>query len=159
MKKLFITFVAMVVCLTGYAQKGNTEYRFRDTQARLLDVLSNAYVKPLTVELQVTSNARKSFHLQLSKQEVEQDMQGDLENIRSYAVFQASQAWECDVVVAATFNVKTNDEGTGYIVDVIGFPADFVNWKTATQTDYEWIKMEKTLTTSDRERMAASVRE
>lgn len=144
----------MTTFAVGYAQK--SEFRFQDTQARLLDVNSNAYVKPLTVELKVLTTTRVSEIIKLTKQEVELDMKGDLNNIRSYAVYRASQLHNCDVIVAATFNVRTADGG--YEVNIIGYPANFVNWKTATQADYEWIKMEKTQTTSDREKIAAAVR-
>ena len=112
-----------------------TEFRFQDTQARLLDVTSNAYVKPLTVELKVLTNKRVSEIIKLTRQEVEQDMKGDLNNIRSFAVYRASQLHDCDVIVAATFNVRT--AGEGYEVNIIGYPANFVNWQTATQADYE----------------------
>lgn len=142
------------MCAASYAQK--TEFRFQDTQARLLDVTSNAYVKPLTVELKVLTTTRVNEIIKLTKQEVEQDMNGDLSNIRSYAVYRASQLHNCDVIVAATFNVRTADGG--YEVNIIGYPANFVNWKTATQDDYEWIRMEKTATTSEREKIAAAIR-
>ena len=63
-----------------------------------------------------------------------------------------------DVIVAATFNVKTNDDGNGYKVTVIGYPATFINWKTAEASDYEWIRMEKTLTTADKDKIAAVIK-
>ena len=85
-------------------------------------------------------------------------MKGDIVNIRSYAVYMSSQKHNADVIVAATFNIKTNDEGTGYIVTVVGYPATFANWKTAEASDYEWIRMEKTLTTADREKISAIVK-
>jgi len=154
MKRTILTLFVLALCTLSYAQK--TEFRFQDTQARLLDVTSNAYVKPLTVELQVLNTKRVSEIIKLTKQEVEQDMKGDLNNIRSYAVYRASQLHDCDVIVAATFNIRTADGG--YEVNIIGYPANFVNWKTATQADYEWIKMEKTVTTSEREKISAAVR-
>ncbi len=154
MKRTLFVMMVLVMCTISYAQK--TEFRFQATQARLLDVQSNAYVKPLTVELQVVSQKRVSEIIKLTRQEVEQDMKGDLENIRSYAVYRASQIHDCDVIVAATFNVRTVDNG--YEVNIIGYPANFVNWKTASQADYEWIKMEKTVTTSEREKISAAVR-
>ena len=146
--------MALVTCTVSFAQK--SEFRFQATQARLLDVMSNAYVKPLTVELQVISQKRVSEVIKLTKQEVEQDMKGDLENIRSYVVYRASQMHDCDVIVAATFNIRT--AGDGYEVNIIGYPANFVNWKTATPEDYEWIKIEKTVTTSERDKIAAAVK-
>lgn len=154
MKKVLLLIVAMAMCIVSYGQK--TEFRFQDTQARLLDVTSNAYVKPLTVELQVLTNKRISEVIKLTRQEVEQDMKGDLTNIRSFAVYRASQLHDCDVIVAATFNIRT--AGDGYEVNIIGYPANFVNWKTASQADYEWIKMEKTVTTSDKDKISAAVR-
>lgn len=146
--------IALAMCTISFAQK--SEFKFQATQARLLDVMSNAYVKPLTVELQIISSKHVSEIIKLTKQEVEQDMKGDLENVRSYAVYRASQLHDCDVIVAATFNIRT--AGDGYEVNIIGYPANFVNWKTATQADYEWIQMEKTVTTSEREKIAAAIK-
>ena len=48
--------------------------------------------------------------------------------------------------------------GTGYKVTVIGYPATFINWKTAEASDYEWIRMEKTLTTADKDKIAAVIK-
>ena len=154
MKRTVFMMIALAMCTISFAQK--TEFKFQATQARLLDVMSNAYVKPLTVELQIISSKHVSEIIKLTKQEVEQDMKGDLENVRSYAVYRASQLHDCDVIVAATFNIRT--AGDGYEVNIIGYPANFVNWKTATQADYEWIQMEKTVTTSEREKIAAAIK-
>ena len=85
-------------------------------------------------------------------------MNGDLVNIRSYAIYMSSQKHNADVIVAATFNVKTNDDGNGYKVTVIGYPATFINWKTAEASDYEWIRKEKTLTTADKDKIAAVIK-
>lgn len=50
MKKFyFIALFSFIGILGMQAQK--TTVKFQDTQARLLDVKTNAYVKPLTVEL------------------------------------------------------------------------------------------------------------
>lgn len=153
MKKVLLFAVATLFSVAGYAQK---EFKFQDTQARLLDVTSNAYVKPLTVELKVMSDKHVSEVIKLTRQEVEQDMRGDIANIRSFAVYRASQLHDCDVIVAATFNIRTVTDG--YEVNIIGYPAVFVNWKTATQADYEWIRMEKTITTNEREKIAAAIK-
>lgn len=158
MKKiLFMMLFAMIGVAAAQAQK--TTVRIQDTQARLLDVNSNAYVKPLTVELQVDkTKGRIRDEWPLTKEQAENEMQGDITNIRSYAVYMSSQKHNADVIVAATFNLRTNDAGNGYIITVVGYPAVFVNWKTADASDYEWIRMEKTLTTSDRDKIAAAIK-
>lgn len=158
MKKQFlITLFALIYVSSAYAQKDKV--KIQDTQARLLDVTSNAYVKPLTVELKIDqSKGRIRDEWTLTKEQAESEMKGDIVNIRSYAVYMSSQKHNADVIVAATFNFRTNDEGTGYLITVVGYPATFQNWKTADNTDYEWIRMEKTLTTADREKISAVVK-
>lgn len=158
MKKQFlIALFALIYVSSAYAQKDKV--KIQDTQARLLDVTSNAYVKPLTVELKIDqSKGRIRDEWTLTKEQAESEMKGDIVNIRSYAVYMSSQKHNADVIVAATFNFRTNDEGTGYLITVVGYPATFQNWKTADNTDYEWIRMEKTLTTADREKISAVVK-
>lgn len=152
MKRLLLTVMVVFACMTStYAQKAT--YKFQATQARLLDVTSDAYVKPLTVELKVKTNTRIRHKLHLTTDEVNA-LKGDVNNIRSFAVYDASKAQGCDVIVAATFNIKS-DDSNGIDVELVGYPADYVNWKTATREDYEWIRMEKTQTTSDAEKTAA----
>ena len=154
MKRTVFLMIALAMCTISFAQK--SEFRFQATQARLLDVMSNAYVKPMTVELQILKTKRVSEVIKLTKQEVEQDMKGDLENIRSYAVYRASQIYDCDLIVAATFNIKTVPDG--YEINIVGYPANFINWKTATPEDYEWIMIEKERTTSEREKIAPVIK-
>lgn len=159
MKKFyFIALFSFIGILGMQAQK--TTVKFQDTQARLLDVKTNAYVKPLTVELKVdTSKGRISDEWSLSKEQVEVEMGGDLANIRSWGGYQSSKKHNADVIVAATFNFQTDDMRNGfYKLTVVGYPATFVNWTTATQADYEWIRMEKTVTTSDKEKIAVIVK-
>ncbi|HJG07572.1 MAG TPA: hypothetical protein K8V25_04900 [Megamonas hypermegale] len=142
------------------AQAQKTTVKYQDTQARLLDVTSNAYVKPLTVELKVdTSKGRIVDVWPLTKEQVEVEMGGDIANIRSWGVYQSSKKHNVDVIVAATFNFKTDDTRDGfYQLTVVGYPASFVNWATATEADYEWIRMEKVVTTSEREKISAIVK-
>lgn len=156
-KQILIVLLALGCMSSVYAQKDRV--KVQDTQARLLDVTSNAYVKPLTVELKVDrTKGRIRDEWSLTKEQAEGEMKGDIVNIRSYAVYMSSQKHNADVIVAATFNFRTNDEGTGYQITVVGYPAIFENWKTADATDYEWIRMEKTLTTTDREKISAVVK-
>ncbi len=149
---------ALLVCGGNmYAQKNTV--KMQDTQARLVDIFSHAYVKPLTVELSVDkSKGRIKDEWSLTKEQAETEMGGNLENIRSYAVYMSSQKHNADAIVAATFNFRTSEDGSGYLITVVGYPASFVNWKTADSNDYEWIRMEKTLTTNDRDKISAIVK-
>ncbi len=142
-----------------FAQK-NTQIQYQETQARLLDVSANAYVKPLTVELKVKSGQRIREVVKIPRDYALVVMKGNVSNWRSYSVYEVSKRLQCDVIVAATFNIKY-DEVAGdkdIEIEVVGYPADFLNWQTATTQDLEWIKLEKTITTAERDKIAAAVK-
>ena len=160
MKKVIITFVLGVICSINVLAQKTTQVQYQETQARLLDVSSNAYVKPLTVELKVKGNQRIREVVKIPRDFALTAMKADPSNWRSYAVYEVSKRLQCDVIVAATFNIKF-DEVAGdkeIEVEVVGFPADFTNWQTASNQDLEWIRMEKTITTAEREKIAAAVK-
>lgn len=163
MKKLFFMVLFACIGVLGVqAQKTTVEYR--DTQARLLDVMSNAYVKPLTVELEIDTtlgtNGRVEEPWRISKKEAEVDMGGDIVNIRSWGVYKTAQRYGADVIVAATFSFGPDPEDPENYYELIvrGYAAKFVNWKTATDADYEWIRMEKVVTTNEREKISAIIK-
>ena len=159
MKKTILILLAVFCSAAmGFAQNKNQTTTIQETQARLLDVNPNAYVKPLTVEVEVLPSGRISDTWPLTVEQVK-SLGNDLANIRSWGVFQSSRKHNCDLIVAATFDFKndsTNPEV--YQLTVVGFPANFVHWKTADEKDYVWIQMEKTQTTNDRDKIKAIVK-
>lgn len=158
MKKIVIALL-LISSTFAVADAQKTSVKIHDTQARTVDVSPTTYVKPLTVELEVSANGKVTDIWSLSKDQVEVQMGGILENIRSWGLYASCQKWKADVIVAPIFNFRTNDEGDGYILTVIGFPANFKNWRTATESDYEWIRLEKTQTINSRENIQAIIKE
>ena len=143
-----------MVSLGAYAQK-TTTYRYEDTQARALDMVSKGYVKPLTVEVKVdATKGRQHFSYDMEKEFGENDMRGDITNVRSYGLFKASSEAKCDVIVAPTFHLFTNDKG-GYTLEIVGFAGNFINWKTMTNEDLMWINSTQVQTTGDRQQIEA----
>ncbi len=147
--------VVLMAAMAANAQK-TTTYRYEDTQARAMDIVSTGYVKPLTVELKVdATKGRQRFSYDMDREFVENDMKGDVENIRSYGLFKASAEASCDVIVAPTFHLYTNNKG-GYTLEVVGYAGTFVNWKTMTNEDMSWI--DKAQTTEDRQNINAKLK-
>ena len=158
MRKLVFTLLAMVLGMTvSFAQSKNYT-NIQESQARLLDVNPTTYVKPLTCEIEVLPVGRIMDVWTLTLDQVK-DLRGELPNIRSWGVFQSSRKHNCDLLVAATFDFKNDpDNPESYQLTVMGFPANFVNWKTAEDKDYEWIRMEKFRTTSELDKIQAVVK-
>lgn len=148
MKKiLFLTFLLMT-SLTVFAQQKRVNY----SQARLLDVTSDAYIKPAVADLIVdksfsqsdkdyqNKNGRVRFRGRLSKDQAEKDLDGSMENIRSYIVFMACEKYNCDVILGGTFNIRSAENPSdGYDFTMYGFPANFENWRLCTKEDYDWM--------------------
>lgn len=142
MKKIAMTAAVVLFAMAANSQK--TTYRYENTQARAMDVVSSGYVKPLTVELSVdAAKGRQHFSYDMEKDFVENDMKGEVENIRSYGLFKATSDANCDVIVAPTFHLFTNNKG-GYTLEIVGFLGSFVNWKTMTTEDMMWIDRAQT---------------
>lgn len=154
MKKLILFLTLILTCAAGaYAQK--TTYKFRDAQSRAGDAITEVCVKPTVVEVRLLipegkeKPERRTYQCDLSKEEAEIGMKGDLINIRAYATYMANEYYDSDVIMAATYKVESNDKG-GYSVWVVGYPAVFDKWYTATEKDYEWIKIKKLAPTDEK---------
>lgn len=163
MKKLLFVMLLFASCpFVVWAQKTVTitQAQYQETQARMLDVSSNAYVKPLTVELKVRDGEKVCEIVKIPKSYAIVAMGNKPSNWKSYALYVVSKKLKCDVLVAATFNIKFDEVAgdTEVSVEVNGFPADYVNWKTATSDDMEWLRLEKLFTTDDAEKVGAAIR-
>lgn len=149
MKRIFLSLLLCglygLFAMDAYAQK-TVKFEMQESQARVLDVNPSTYVKPVIAELSVdTSKGRLHDTWTLDANElaariIKDDDKATLQNLRTYAVYKSAEKSNCDVVIAATFDIRITDEGAS--ITVIGYPANFTNWKTGTVADYEWIKNE-----------------
>ena len=147
MKRIALsTLLVSLFFSVGFAQKTViTSREFSDTQARLLEVTAKSYIKPLVAEFQVVNNGEfKRFENSYPKTLVEVGMNGNLDNLRSRVIFDATEVYKCDAIVAATFKIELSTDGKFYNVVMKGIPANFVpgSWHPMSEKDYEWIKID-----------------
>lgn len=156
MKKFLFVALLVIAGIGELAAQGKVE--FRESQARLLEPVQNAYVKPLIVELEIDESKGKIVDSwKFTNREVNA-LNGEVSNLRTRALFNSTQKHDADVIVAATFDVASLEDGTGFEVKVIGYPAKYKGWSTATPEDFEWIRMEKTITTSEKDKIQAIIK-
>ncbi len=156
MRKLLLIMLLTTANINGmYAQ---SKVEFRDSQARSLEPIQNAYVKPLIVELVVDQNKGKITDNWIFTNKAVNALNGDIKEMRARALFNSTQKHNADVIVAVTFDIASLEDGTGYEVKVIGYPANYKGWNTAKPEDYEWIRMEKTLTTNEKDKIQAIIK-
>ena len=130
---------------TVFAQKTTTTtVSYQNTQARMPQVLVQPLVQPLVVEARGIKDAPTSFKITLSAQKVADLGSGattDIESIHNYGVFKFAESTNADMIVGATYDLHTIDNGSSYELVIRGFPARFENWHTATKEDYEWMQL------------------
>lgn len=158
--KKFVLLVALIVACTMemYAQK--TVFKFRDAQSRAGDAVTEVCVKPTVVEVEILKDkGRIEDPWELSKEEVEIAMKGDLANIRAWGTYMSNKKYSSDVIMGATFKVESNEKTGGYTVWVMGYPGVFKNWHTATPDDYEWMRIQKLSVGNDRSKIAPVIKD
>lgn len=135
---------------------------FNDTQARVQEVMTAAYARPLVVDLIVDTTRGRSGRVEdpwvFPRKEVEIDMGGSLENLRARAVYKSADKYKADIIVAPMFIIKLKENEKEYEVIVTGFPARFKNWKPVSESDYEWIRTEKFISPLTWEKISAIVK-
>jgi hypothetical protein len=92
---------------------------------------------------------------------VEEDvkgMNGDVANLRSWATFQSAKKHNADVIVAPMYEIKNDDKTGIFYVTVVGYEGHFKNWRSVNSTDYDWIRLEEVVDTSDRKKVEAIVK-
>lgn len=140
-----MSLVAIGMACSLHAQK-TVSFDIRDSQARVLDVYPTTYIKPVIAELKVDAprgRIRDSWPLtseELAARTIDNDANATMQNLRTYAVYKSSEKHNCDVVIAATFDIQITEKGA--TINIVGYPANFTNWATGTVADYEWINNE-----------------
>lgn len=129
-----------IVCAgTVMAQKKG---EYRQSQARIIEPKMNVYVKPLIVDLKVLEGQKRveAGPFTFPDKDVTTMSLADLENTKTNALYLAARKYDADIIVAATFDVRTPENGKGLEITVSGFPAVYSNWRTIEEKDYQWVR-------------------
>lgn len=158
MKKLF---AILLIAASGFTAQGadpTVKFDFQTSEARTLDLSPSTYIRPLIAEVVVdTKRGRISDSWTLSAKDLaarsivrksgDIETEATIQNLKAYGLYKSSEKNNCDLIVAATFDIKiTNDGAT---INLVGYPANFTNWATGTRADYDWITLEQGLQTID----------
>lgn len=147
MKKFFLLLAVALTVTTAHAQKQTetktkvtTDVVFEQAQARMPQVVVTPKVKPLICEVKIVPDAKNYFITELDQKQMA-SLENNLENIYNYGTFKWTQEAKCDMIVAPTYHLRELDDHSKFILEIKGFPANFVNWRTADEKDYEWLRI------------------
>lgn len=147
MKKLgAMLFTLCLLPASAMADK-TVKFDFQTSEAMTMDVYPSTYIQPLVAEVVVdTKSGRIHDTWELSLKDFQARAYPDnddatLANLRAYGLYKSSEKHNCDVIVAAMFDIRISD--TGAVIKLIGYPANFSNWRTGINADYQWINIER----------------
>lgn len=140
MKKISF-LLAFVAVLLGLSQNAAAQSKgeYRQSQSRMIEPQQQVFVRPLVVDLHVTTNERQKAVWPFPEVDIYKMTVQDVENLKINALYLTAQKMDADVIVAPTFDIRTVKKGIE--ITVIGFPAKYENWKVAEkEEDYKWIE-------------------
>ena len=161
MKRFLFTAALLALTFTAAnAQKTVVKTEsFSSTQARMLEVTAKSYVRPLVVDLVVPKGQKRLIYSRVyTRTDVEVGLSGNLDNLRSRVIYDATSDWNCDAVVAATFKIELLPDD-GYSVEMKGFPANFDpdSWHPMEENDYQWLQVDKAISFNDANKQGAVI--
>ena len=161
MKKAILSALVTLACISAFAQKEVTTELYEHNQARILDAVSNAYVQPLVVKLDIDKSIgvegriSKEYMLTPTKMKA---LGNKVEEIHKWGTYKMSKDFGCDVLVAATFNIEQQPDGM-YKLSVTGFAGKYKEWRPANPEDAWWINIVTGIGRQDEKQQHAAIRQ
>lgn len=140
MKRYCVLLGLSLLCAGTILAQKKADYR--QSQARLIEPKMNVYVKPLIVDLKVLEGQKRieaGPFLFPDKDVTVMNLQ-ELEETKKNALYLAAKKYDADIIVAATFDVRSAEKGKGIEITVFGFPAIYSSWRTIEEKDYQWVR-------------------
>lgn len=122
---------------------GQTVYE--ESQARLIEPKQDVFIVPLVADVQlVDKGVRQDFGpYEFEINSLSSTTFEDISQFKANALYRAAREADADVIVAATFNVKSDAKGKKMIINVSGYPGKYINFrplKFDKKEDYQWIE-------------------
>lgn len=149
MRRIVLIMMVLMSAIGMYAQKVN----FQQSQTRIIEPLQDVYVRPLVVDLDIIKEERQVYgpFMDYIDKDISQITFDMLEEAKKNAAYNASIIDDADVIVAATFDIRTPEKGKGIMITVRGYPAKYTNWRKVNDNatdpktgkpinDYEWLE-------------------
>lgn len=155
MRHLLVAIIAFVVC-AGHAYAQDKDY-FRSSQARSLEPTQEVFIRPKVARLMMITDTTKyangTIKVDTLRKKTEpftfEQEQYDwrvltfdvLQDLKATALYMATEKFDADVILGATFDVRNIKEKGKKGVEIIvkGYPAKYVDWEDASDKDYVWI--------------------
>jgi len=136
-----------IICFFALNVAGQTVL-VEQSQSRVIEPKQDVFLVPLIADIQVTDKQVRQdygpYTIPVNMLPQSATFEDAVSWLKASALYRANREADSDVIVAATFNIKSDDKGKNYLVTVSGYPAKFINFrplKLDKAEDYEWINV------------------
>jgi hypothetical protein len=143
MKKAKQLLLTATVCLLAGSVSGQGIYE--ESQARVIEPKQDVFVIPLVADIQIMEDQKRQDYgpYEFEIQSLSITTYDDITSHKNRALYKAMREAEADLIVAATFNVKSDEKGKKLIINISGYPGKYINFrpiKLDKIDDYKWIE-------------------
>ncbi|MCL2650808.1 MAG: hypothetical protein FWD60_07265 [Candidatus Azobacteroides sp.] len=132
------------ICFFAGNVAGQTVYE--ESQARLIEPEQSVFIVPLIADIQLVDKGgvRQDFGpYEFDINSLSTTTFMDIDQYKANALYRAAREADADLIVAATFNVKSDAKGKKMIINVSGYPGKYINFRSLKfdkPEDYKWIE-------------------
>lgn len=138
-KKSPILSLLCALCILMGSCTTEKFYSYDESTARYLSPEMSGFVTPTVADLKVTET--KITHVETFQNTLRQSDLNDIEHsgtiqyFKNFTIAQAVKKYNADVIVAPIFDVKTSEDFSTITITVMGYPANYINFRKATTDD------------------------
>lgn len=140
-----LAFTLLLSCLALNAQaqkKGQLGYD--EATAQSVEPKITAHVTPVVADVKVTSTRithSETFSNALTEYDVSNPtISAEINYMKNYTLNRAAKKSNADLIVAPSFEIRTSENMQTITVEVSGYPASYINFRTASDQDLSLIR-------------------
>lgn len=143
MKKVLILFAVLLAFSTS--AMAQITRSGEDVQARSADAVQTVFVQPMVMETELVfvqdadEIGKVTYTYRLRKKDYRKHFGGNLENLKAYTVYKASQEYGVDAFASSLFYFKMENNDCTLVMT--GFPVKYTKMRKASDSDYDWMEL------------------
>ena len=142
-KIIAIALLLSCVSITAQAQKKG-QVGYDEATAQSVEPKTTAHVTPVVADVKVSATKithTETFSNALTENDVTYpSISAEISYMKNYTLNRAAKKSNADLIVAPSYEIRTSDNMQTITVEVSGYPASYVNFRTASDQDLSLIR-------------------
>ena len=137
---LFVAFASSALAQNKNGQKVG----YDEATAVSVETVTSAHITPIVADVNVSNTKishSETFSNELSRFDIEHpDQSAELHYLKNYTLNKAISNSKADMIIAPIYEINTSADMNTITVSVSGYPASYINFRTASKQDLDLIR-------------------